>query len=63
VISWFQAFAFKWVSSCRCVEAKLKMGATMKASAFALTEAKYVAGEGIKHNILAGLALLGQFDI
>ena len=36
----------------KIVEAKTKMGATMKASAFALTEAKYVAGEGIKHNIL-----------
>mmetsp|Transcript_40661 Transcript_40661/g.100480 ORF Transcript_40661/g.100480 Transcript_40661/m.100480 type:complete len:271 (-) Transcript_40661:126-938(-) len=34
------------------VEAKTKMGETMKASAFALTEAKYVAGEGIKHTVL-----------
>ena len=36
----------------KIVAAKQRMGATMKASAFALTEAKYVAGEGIKHTVL-----------
>lgn len=36
----------------KIVEAKTQMGATMKAAAFALTESKYVAGEGIKHSIL-----------
>jgi V-type H+-transporting ATPase subunit D len=36
----------------KIVEAKAKMGTTMKHSAFALTEAKYVAGEGIKHTVL-----------
>ena len=36
----------------KIVAAKQRMGATMKASAFALTEAKYVTGEGIKHTVL-----------
>eukprot|EP00249_Psilotum_nudum_P009316 c21850_g1_i1 orf=195-1001(+) len=36
----------------RIVEAKESMGETMKSSAFALTEAKYVAGENIKHIVL-----------
>eukprot|EP00249_Psilotum_nudum_P009317 c21850_g2_i1 orf=164-970(+) len=36
----------------RIVEAKESMGETMKTSAFALTEAKYVAGENIKHVVL-----------
>ena len=36
----------------KIVAAKQRMGATMKASAFALTEAKYIAGEGIKHTVL-----------
>uniref|UniRef100_A0A0C9RMX4 TSA: Wollemia nobilis Ref_Wollemi_Transcript_9899_1617 transcribed RNA sequence n=1 Tax=Wollemia nobilis TaxID=56998 RepID=A0A0C9RMX4_9CONI len=34
------------------VSAKETMGETMKASAFALTEAKYAAGENIKHIVL-----------
>ncbi|GLJ12034.1 hypothetical protein SUGI_0182470 [Cryptomeria japonica] len=36
----------------RIVSAKETMGETMKASAFALTEAKYAAGENIKHVVL-----------
>ena len=36
----------------KIVEAKTKMGSTMKQSAFALTEAKYVAGEGIVHTVM-----------
>ena len=36
----------------KIVDAKAKMGSCMKHSAFALTEAKYVAGEGIKHTVL-----------
>jgi V-type H+-transporting ATPase subunit D len=36
----------------KIVELKAKMGTTMKQSAFCLTEAKYVAGEGIKHAVL-----------
>lgn len=35
----------------KIVETKTKMGATMKASSFALTEAKYAAGEHVKHTI------------
>mmetsp|Transcript_25019 Transcript_25019/g.47295 ORF Transcript_25019/g.47295 Transcript_25019/m.47295 type:complete len:251 (-) Transcript_25019:239-991(-) len=35
----------------KIVEAKTRMGTTLKASAFALTEAKYAAGEQIKHTI------------
>mmetsp|Transcript_32136 Transcript_32136/g.80826 ORF Transcript_32136/g.80826 Transcript_32136/m.80826 type:complete len:266 (-) Transcript_32136:193-990(-) len=51
----------------KIVEAKTKMGATMKASSFALTEAKYVAGEGIKHSIIdsvgaANVRVLAQTD-
>jgi V-type H+-transporting ATPase subunit D len=36
----------------KIVDAKAKMAGTMKQSAFALTEAKYVAGEGVKHTVL-----------
>uniref|UniRef100_A0A0D6QZG9 V-type proton ATPase subunit D n=1 Tax=Araucaria cunninghamii TaxID=56994 RepID=A0A0D6QZG9_ARACU len=36
----------------RIVSTKETMGETMKASAFALTEAKYAAGENIKHIVL-----------
>ena len=36
----------------KIVDAKAKMGSCMKHSAFALTEAKYVAGEGVKHTVL-----------
>uniref|UniRef100_A0A6N2MDM8 V-type proton ATPase subunit D n=1 Tax=Salix viminalis TaxID=40686 RepID=A0A6N2MDM8_SALVM len=36
----------------KIVSTKESMGDTMKASSFALTEAKYVAGENIKHTIL-----------
>jgi V-type H+-transporting ATPase subunit D len=33
------------------LEAKEKMGDTMKASFFSMTEAKYAAGDSIKHTI------------
>jgi len=36
----------------KIVDAKTKMGETMRTSAFALTQAKYVAGEGVKHTVL-----------
>lgn len=36
----------------KIVDAKTKMGSTMKTSAFALTEAKYAAGDQIKHTIV-----------
>ena len=39
----------------KIVAAKREMGTAMRASAFALTEAKYVAGEGIKHTVLDGV--------
>ena len=38
----------------KIVAAKREMGTAMRASAFALTEAKYVAGEGIKHTVRLG---------
>jgi V-type H+-transporting ATPase subunit D len=36
----------------KIVNAKLSMGENMKSASFAWTEAKYVAGEGIKHTVL-----------
>jgi V-type H+-transporting ATPase subunit D len=36
----------------KIVSAKLSMGENMKTASFAWTEAKYVAGEGIKHTVL-----------
>ena len=36
----------------KIVRAKLSMGENMKSASFAWTEAKYVAGEGIKHTVL-----------
>jgi V-type H+-transporting ATPase subunit D len=35
----------------KIVSTKTKMGDTMKGSAFTLTEAKYAAGDGIKHTV------------
>mmetsp|Transcript_22834 Transcript_22834/g.74378 ORF Transcript_22834/g.74378 Transcript_22834/m.74378 type:complete len:252 (-) Transcript_22834:51-806(-) len=36
----------------RIVETKTRMGEVMKGAAFSLTEAKYAAGEGVKHTVM-----------
>ena len=36
----------------KIVDLKQHMGTTMKQASFALTEAKYVAGEGVRHTVL-----------
>ena len=40
----------------RIVETKELMGETMKQAAFALTEAKYAAGDNIKHTVFENVA-------
>ena len=41
----------------RIVQAKETMGDSLKASSFALTEAKYTAGENVKHVVLENVSL------